>query len=95
MTFTDPLLHIIEITIQLVMLIGVIFGGARWLGETNEILRRLARDCDKHFDADVDQFRHMEGQITGIQVELARQGSLRDAQLELAERRAGQPGGRV
>jgi hypothetical protein len=64
-------LHIAGLLLQLILVMVVFFGGAKWFGETTQVLKTLVEEFRKHEEEDRETFDRLREEIVTLKVKAA------------------------
>jgi hypothetical protein len=64
-------LHIAGLLLQLILVMVVFFGGAKWFGETTQVLKTLVEEFRKHEEEDREIFDRLREEIVTLKVKAA------------------------
>jgi H+/gluconate symporter-like permease len=63
--------HIAGLLLQLILVLAVFFGGAKWFGKTTQILETLVEEFRKHEEEDREIFDKLREEIVTLKVKAA------------------------
>lgn len=78
---TDSTFHYLDIAIQVIGLLVVIFGGGKYIGSTNQMLKQLfindgeqKKAMEQHVKEDHDAFKEMNDNLKKVEIAMAAKG---------------------
>lgn len=63
----------LSLSLQTILVLAILFGGAKWIGATNQILKtlskaveKLTRDFEEHSRSDAEELRELDVRLAKI-----------------------------
>lgn len=77
---SEQMYHALDLAVQLIMVLVVLFGGGKWVGGMNQIVKSMGHDLNEHRDEfadhrreDRENFKEVNDKLNDLAIKVARQ----------------------